>query len=99
MLACCIYFSFQGQGANQALLDALSLAGSIYKAQKRGKSLSEAIRSFEAEMLERSAVKVKASAEAAQFLHTEIAIQEGDVTRGAANREAAQSQSGEDGDT
>lgn len=35
-------------------------------------------------MLDRSAVKVKASAEAAKFLHTEVAIQEGNVTRGGA---------------
>ena len=35
-------------------------------------------------MLKRSAVKVKASAEAANFLHTDIAIVEGNVTRGAA---------------
>ena len=47
---------FKGQGANQALLDALSLARS----------------------------KVKAPAEAAQFLHSSVAIQEGSVTRGAA---------------
>ena len=36
-------------------------------------------------MLKRSKPKVKASAEAAHFLHTELAIQEGDITRGAAN--------------
>ena len=35
-------------------------------------------------MLARSAVKVKASADAAHFLHTNIAIQEGDITRGTA---------------
>jgi hypothetical protein len=33
-------------------------------------------------MLERSAVKVKDSAEAAQFLHSEIALHVGDEPRG-----------------
>ena len=37
---------------------------------------------FEAEMLERSAIKVKDSAEAAQFLHSEIVLHEGDEPRG-----------------
>jgi hypothetical protein len=49
--------------------------------------LNKAVGSFEGEMLARSsAVKVQASAEAAQFLHTSAAIQKGNVTRGAANR-------------
>ena len=37
---------------------------------------------FEIEMLERSAIKVKDSAEAAQFLHSETVLHEGDETRG-----------------
>jgi hypothetical protein len=37
---------------------------------------------FESEMLERSATKVKHSAEAAQFLHSEIVLHEGDEPRG-----------------
>ena len=84
------FLCVQGQGANQALLDALSLARNIYKACQ-GKIPGEdpqaaAMTAFEAEMLERSAVKVQASAEAAKFLHTSVAIQEGNVTRGAANK-------------
>ena len=77
---------FKGQGANQALLDALSLARSIVRATyKRQKTdISVALEEYHAEMVERSAVKVKASAEAAQFLHSSVAIQEGNVTRGAA---------------
>lgn len=80
-----------GQGANQAMLDALSLAGHIYKAsarkEKEGEnSIATVLEDFEAEMLERSAAKVEASAEAAKFLHTSVAIQEGNVTRGAASR-------------
>jgi 2-polyprenyl-6-methoxyphenol hydroxylase-like FAD-dependent oxidoreductase len=77
----------QGQGANQALIDALSLAGHLYKASRKQDPLTGALHSFEVEMLERSAVKVKASAEAAKFLHTSVAIQEGNVTRGAAHKD------------
>ncbi len=76
---------FKGQGANQALLDALSLARSLYRIHcRQGKALEEALEEYEEEMLERSAHKVRASSAAAQFLHTDVAIQEGDVTRGAA---------------
>ena len=89
--ACHPMSPFKGQGANQALLDALSLAGSIYKVCKgKGEGdhpFAKALAGFEAEMLERSAVKVEASAEAAKFLHTPVAIQQGNVTRGAASKE------------
>jgi len=52
-----------------------------------GALIRESLEMLEQEMLERSSVKVKASAEAARYLnylHTEIAIQEGNVTRSAA---------------
>ena len=76
---------FKGQGANQALLDALSLARALYRIHCReGQSLGDAVEYFETEMLDRSAEKVRASSAAARFLHTDVAIQEGDVTRGAA---------------
>jgi salicylate hydroxylase len=79
---------FKGQGANQALLDALSLARHLHSctAMKNddSKVVSAALVAFEQEMIGRSTVKVQASAEAARFLHTEVAIQRGDVTRGAA---------------
>jgi len=93
--ACHPMSPFKGQGANQAMLDALSLANSIYRhcaVLGKKKDFGDAVQEFEREMLERSAVKVKASAEAAKFLHSEVAIQEGNVTRGAAN-EAATKQS------
>jgi salicylate hydroxylase len=111
---------FKGQGANQALLDALNLARSLYQSssttsattnhipatatetaegasvngassEHTGHAWKDAMFRFEEEMLARSAVKVQASAEAAQFLHTDVAIQEGNVTRGvaAANTSAA----------
>ena len=76
---------FKGQGANQALLDALSLARNLYRIHCReGRSLEKALEFYETEMLDRSSEKVRASSAAARFLHTDIAIQEGDVTRGAA---------------
>ncbi len=79
---------FKGQGANQALLDALKLARKIYKgcnAQSNWKEIGlrkSVLNDFEAEMLERSAAKVKGSADAAQFLHSEIILREGDEPRG-----------------
>lgn len=79
---------FKGQGANQALLDSLSLARGIFKgcrpsSEWRKAGIRESVLTeFEAEMLERSATKVKDSAEAAQFLHSEIVLHEGDEPRG-----------------
>jgi RNA-binding protein YhbY len=40
------------------------------------------LKEFESEMIERSAVKVKASELAAQLLHTEMVLDEGDRPRG-----------------
>ncbi|TCN55445.1 2-polyprenyl-6-methoxyphenol hydroxylase-like FAD-dependent oxidoreductase [Flavobacterium circumlabens] len=79
---------FKGQGANQALLDALSLARGIARgcrplSQWRKAGIRESVLTeFESEMLERSAVKVKDSADAAQFLHSEVVLHEGDEPRG-----------------
>ncbi len=79
---------FKGQGANQALLDALSLARTISKACRpqsnwQEKGIRESVlTSFESEMIERSSVKVQDSASAAQFLHSEIALYEGNEPRG-----------------
>jgi 2-polyprenyl-6-methoxyphenol hydroxylase-like FAD-dependent oxidoreductase len=79
---------FKGQGANQALLDALALARGITKncgplSQWRELGIRQSVLTeFEAEMLERSAIKVTDSAEAAQFLHSDIVLYEGDEPRG-----------------
>ncbi|RTY86924.1 FAD-dependent oxidoreductase [Flavobacterium sp. RSP15] len=79
---------FKGQGANQALLDALSLAREISKgcsplSQWRKVGIRESVlMKFEAEMLERSGIKVRDSAAAAEFLHSDIVLQEGDSPRG-----------------
>ena len=79
---------FKGQGANQALLDALSLARAISIGCKqlsnwRDVGLRKSIlTTFESEMLERISSKVKDSAEAAKFLHSEIVLHVGDEPRG-----------------
>lgn len=79
---------FKGQGANQALLDALSLAREI---TKKCKPLSKwkdvgirktVLTTFETEMIKRTNSKVKSSAEAAKLLHSEIVLKEGDGPRG-----------------
>jgi 2-polyprenyl-6-methoxyphenol hydroxylase-like FAD-dependent oxidoreductase len=79
---------FKGQGANQALLDALALARAISKGCKPKSKWREVglrhrvLTEFESEMLARSASKVKDSAEAAQFLHSDTVLYEGDEPRG-----------------
>lgn len=79
---------FKGQGANQALLDALALARLITKecrpqSQWKNKGIRDCVLTeFESEMLTRSASKVKGSAEAAKFLHSDIVLQEADEPRG-----------------
>ena len=79
---------FKGQGANQALLDALALAREITKGCRpksnwKATGIRNAVLTpFEAEMLARSATKVQDSASAAQFLHSEIVLQENNAPRG-----------------
>ena len=76
---------FKGQGANQALLDAVNLAQHL-AAGGRGFGFGEtaALRAFEAEMCERSARKVLDSRRAAEVLHSPQALAPGDITRAAA---------------
>ena len=79
---------FKGQGANQALLDAITLARSIAKVRRplsqwRETGIRKAVlNKFEKEMIERTAVKVKESAAAAKFLHTEEVLLERNEPRG-----------------
>ncbi|RYM33785.1 FAD-dependent monooxygenase [Brumimicrobium glaciale] len=79
---------FKGQGANQALLDALALARGISKGCRpmsnwRANGIRKSVLTqFESEMLERSSTKVKDSADAAEFLHSEIVLQKSDRPRG-----------------
>ena len=79
---------FKGQGANQALLDAVSLARMIVKGcglqsdWREAGLRSRVLNEFEAEMLERSATKVQDSAAAADFLHSEVVLHKSDQPRG-----------------
>lgn len=79
---------FKGQGANQALLDALALARSIALGCRpqnnwKKKGVRESVlTNFETEMLQRTASKVKDSAAAAKFLHSEVVLYKGDQPRG-----------------
>lgn len=79
---------FKGQGANQALLDALALARKISIAYTAWSKPGEAgirefvLTEFEEEMLARSASKVKDSAEAVELLHSKGVLREGDGPKG-----------------
>lgn len=79
---------FKGQGANQALLDALALARAIAincKPSNEWRDVGlrkQILFEFEENMMTRSAVKVNESRAAAQFLHSDIVLQEGNITRG-----------------
>lgn len=79
---------FKGQGANQAVLDALSLARGITIGCRTLSQWREAgikknvLIEFESEMLARCASKVKDSAEAVQNLHSEIVLHERNESRG-----------------
>ena len=79
---------FKGQGANQALLDALYLARTIfckcgaYSPWKKDGIRENVLNDFEAKMLERTASKVKGSAAAVKYLHSESVLREGDMPRG-----------------
>lgn len=81
---------FKGQGANQALLDALALARHISLAcstcsKWRETGVRKAILTeFEDEMLARSASKVKDSALAAKLLHSQVVLREGGAPKGRA---------------
>jgi salicylate hydroxylase len=79
---------FKGQGANQAVLDALALARNISigctpLSNWREMGLREVVlNEFEEEMLARSASKVKDSAEAVELLHSKGVLREGDGPKG-----------------
>ncbi|OCB76662.1 FAD-dependent oxidoreductase [Flavobacterium crassostreae] len=78
---------FKGQGANQALLDALLLARTIAKESNcfsswKKQGIRESILTpFESEMTLRSATKVTDSAAAAQFLHTSTVLHQSNQPR------------------
>jgi 2-polyprenyl-6-methoxyphenol hydroxylase-like FAD-dependent oxidoreductase len=79
---------FKGQGANQALLDALALARRISvecgpDSKWREVGLRKGVlNKFEKEMTERTASKVQDSARAVELLHSDAVLHEGDNPRG-----------------
>lgn len=79
---------FKGQGANQALLDALTLARGIVMecnpfSQWREKGIRESVlNAFETEMITRTASKVKDSAEAVKLLHSDVVLRKGVEEKG-----------------
>lgn len=79
---------FKGQGANQALLDALELARKISilcKVRERWEEVGlrkKILNDFEKNMIERTNSKVIDSAEAAVFLHSKKVLQKIDGPRG-----------------
>lgn len=79
---------FKGQGANQALLDALALARKIFAVCNQNEDWKEVgirksiLEPFEAEMAKRSAIKVESSAVAAKLLHSPAVLHDGDEPRG-----------------
>ena len=76
---------FKGQGANQALIDALELARHLKVYFDSGQGSQLRLGDFERAMGERSRGKVMKSREACEFLHSELVLKEGDVTRGGMN--------------
>ncbi len=84
---------FKGQGANQAILDALCLARNITKgcnpksAWRTTGIRKNVLTAFEKEMTTRSSSKVIGSAEAAHFLHTHHVLHQSDQPRGSVYRQ------------
>ena len=81
---------FKGQGANQALLDALLLARALRGSELCGGKapLRSALAAYEAEMMRRATPKVLKSREAAEQLHCAAATHPSNSTRAAAARES-----------
>ena len=79
---------FKGQGANQAILDALSLARMISTHCGPGSNWRErglrkcVLNEFEREMIGRTTNKVEGSAKAAKLLHSDAVLHKGDTPRG-----------------
>jgi len=75
---------FKGQGANQAMLDATSLARAISDSdlvRSNRRNICESLAFFETEMLRRSSPKVLKSRKAATALHSSAALVVGNLTR------------------
>lgn len=70
--ACHPMTCFKGQGANQALADALDLAACL--SSTKSKDIATRLRTFERIMVQRAAPRALASREAAIFLHSDDAL-------------------------
>ncbi len=78
---------FKGQGANQALLDALSLSKALISSEyvkPKRRLIPIALRDYERDMKARTEVKVLKSREAAKYLHSDVALATGNITRAGA---------------
>jgi 2-polyprenyl-6-methoxyphenol hydroxylase-like FAD-dependent oxidoreductase len=79
---------FKGQGANQAILDALNLARAIFVSCGASSKWREngirktVLTSFEQDMISRTTSKVKSSAEAVKLLHSDAVMNTGNKPRG-----------------
>jgi salicylate hydroxylase len=82
--ACHPMSPFKGQGANQAIVDAQSLAHELANshilALKR-RNINKALRAYELEMSSRTRSKVLKSRSASIFLHSNAALSKGNITR------------------
>ena len=65
---------FKGQGANQALIDAVSLVNCLLEDREENGGVEKAFTEFETEMLNRSRHFILRSRFAVEFLHTEKAL-------------------------
>eukprot|EP00981_Chlorochromonas_danica_P006710 scaffold1463_cov189-Ochromonas_danica.AAC.5 len=82
---------FKGQGANQALLDALYLSKALFSSNlvvPGRRTLGASLRNFEVGMAQRVKPKVDKSREAAVYLHSPIALTKANVTRASAAEQA-----------
>jgi salicylate hydroxylase len=65
---------FKGQGANQALVDAVSLVRHLVNYRSEDTGVEKAFAEFEKEMLNRSKRYILGSRFAVRFLHTQNAL-------------------------
>jgi salicylate hydroxylase len=78
---------FKGQGANQALLDALYLSKVLISSElvkNSRRKIGVALKDYEKDMKSRTSVKVLKSRDAAKYLHSNAAMAFGNITRAGA---------------
>ena len=88
--------AFKGQGANQTMVDAISLAKILVEEEEEEegvvkgnkKRISWKLAKFEKEMIERGGNKVELSREAAQFLHSPLALHPANTVRSLSSHES-----------